>query len=432
MILLVVLGIGIGGTLYLTRGQGGNKEILLEPVSNPGPDPYTPQLGALPSVAAATGNPATTNPAITNGATPGPVATATLPTANPGQQTTALAIYGGSGSNVVCDKAKLVAFLQANPAKAAAWASTLGITPDQIPAFVAALEPAVLSHDTRVTNHGFANGQATERQSILQAGTHVLLDAAGVPVTRCLCGNPLLPAKAVSGPPTYTGTQWTGFNPSTVVASTQLPLSLQGGGPGVTTGPTVTLPAPTTTAPPTPEVTAPPSYQPAAGNLVVDGGFEDGLVAPWGTGIYEPRAEIFWGAAQASASVVTTDAHSGANALLINNASTIAPQIYRTMSQAVPVKSGAAYCLTFWVKSPGAQPGILSFPLENTWGSRIAVQGGSEDWTEYAGTVTAQTGSFDVRLISENQGSILVDDIELTAGVCVVSIGPVPPGQSAR
>ena len=43
-----------------------------------------------------------------------------------------------------------------------------------------------------MTNHSFVDGRAVAFQSILQAGTAVLVDKDGVPVARCRCGNPLL------------------------------------------------------------------------------------------------------------------------------------------------------------------------------------------------------------------------------------------------
>src|SRR5207244_7246225 len=45
--------------------------------------------------------------------------------------------------------------------------------------------------DTRITNHTFEGGQAVGFQSILAAGTAVLVDKYGEPVARCRCGNPL-------------------------------------------------------------------------------------------------------------------------------------------------------------------------------------------------------------------------------------------------
>ena len=99
-----------------------------------------------------------------------------------------------------------------NPDKAAVWADAQRIDPDEIGAYVESLTPTVLQHDTQVTNHGFADGVATPRQSVLQAGTAVLIDDAGVPRTRCACGNPLLEPAPVADP-VYEGDAWEGWGP---------------------------------------------------------------------------------------------------------------------------------------------------------------------------------------------------------------------------
>jgi hypothetical protein len=114
-------------------------------------------------------------------------------------------------------------FLNQNPAKAAAWAATEGITPDKIGGYLGQLTPVVLLSDTRVTNHGFANGNATTIPTILQAGTAVLVDGYGVPRARCACGNPLTPAVPVKSTPSYSGTKWPGFNPSSAVVVNNSP-----------------------------------------------------------------------------------------------------------------------------------------------------------------------------------------------------------------
>jgi hypothetical protein len=62
---------------------------------------------------------------------------------------------------------------------------------EDIPQFLDALTPVRLRYDTRVTNHGFRDGEARPFQAILQAGTAVLVDRHGVPRNRCSCGNPL-------------------------------------------------------------------------------------------------------------------------------------------------------------------------------------------------------------------------------------------------
>lgn len=114
--------------------------------------------------------------------------------------------------NAACDPAKMIAFLRANPDKAAAWAGVQGITVSDISAFVTDLTPVLLRSDVAVTNHGFADGAATPRHSVLQAGTAVLVDRSGVPRARCMCGNPLTPPSVFTRP-RYSGPIWSGFTP---------------------------------------------------------------------------------------------------------------------------------------------------------------------------------------------------------------------------
>ena len=124
-------------------------------------------------------------------------------------------LYGGTLNNATCDPQKMVAFLQANPEKAAAWAGVQGIAVGDIPRYVAELTPLVLRSDTAVTNHGFANGKPTPRHSVLQAGTAVLVDKFGVPRSRCMCGNPLTPAQVFSKP-RYEGQRWASFSETNI------------------------------------------------------------------------------------------------------------------------------------------------------------------------------------------------------------------------
>lgn len=101
--------------------------------------------------------------------------------------------FGGSGSNYVCDREALLRFLQASPDRMRAWAGVVGIDPDpeSLSRYIRSLTPVTLTVDTRVTNHNYVNGRAVPFQSILAAGTAVLVDKYGKPVARCKCGNPL-------------------------------------------------------------------------------------------------------------------------------------------------------------------------------------------------------------------------------------------------
>lgn len=77
-------------------------------------------------------------------------------------------------------------------AKVTAWANTLALeSPDGVEEYVDSLTAVRLRLDTRVTNHAFRDGQAVPFQSVLQAGTAVLVDDTGVPRVKCNGGSPL-------------------------------------------------------------------------------------------------------------------------------------------------------------------------------------------------------------------------------------------------
>jgi tRNA A-37 threonylcarbamoyl transferase component Bud32 len=204
---VVLIGLIVAITLVATSGDDpvSASEIWAEPLSSLGNDPFTDSI-------------ASTSPILPKSTTL-PSLPANLPA--PGQVTSiagsAPGLYGGTNQLSVCDAKKLLSFLQSHPDKASAWAETLGIAAGSIPEYVAGLTDVVLQKDTRVTNHGFTDGKANPIQSILEAGTAVMLDQFGVPRVRCKCGNPLTPPTAITETPTYQGTAWPGFNPTKVI-----------------------------------------------------------------------------------------------------------------------------------------------------------------------------------------------------------------------
>ncbi|XRQ13666.1 DUF6777 domain-containing protein [Actinomadura welshii] len=158
-------------------------------VGTPGPDPYAPMAGT-----------------DRTGVQERPQAGGTAAGDSPG-------LYGGTRQEATCDPQKLVAFLQANPDKAKAWAGALGIPVGDIPRYVSGLTPVLLRTDTLVTNHGYRNGEATSGPAVLQAGMGVLVNGYGVPAVKCNCGNPLTrpEKKIVPDDASYTGRSWPEF-----------------------------------------------------------------------------------------------------------------------------------------------------------------------------------------------------------------------------
>ncbi|MFI9323073.1 DUF6777 domain-containing protein [Kitasatospora aureofaciens] len=120
-----------------------------------------------------------------------------------------------------CDTERLIGMVSSGDT-GRAWASAAGIEQSAIPSYLRSLTSAYLRVDTRVTNHSYKSGAVVEFQSVLQAGTAVLVDAQGVPRVRCACGNPLKPPMLVSNAK-YTGKAWTGFEPSTLIVVVPAP-----------------------------------------------------------------------------------------------------------------------------------------------------------------------------------------------------------------
>ncbi len=197
---LAVLGGDDSGAATGVPGKGAGAVLVLEPAAAVGDDPFTS------SVAKGAGN-SFSEIGSTSGGTKsgGRVSVTPVVGTTPG-------LYGGTQSIGSCDAEQMIAFLQSEPAKGAAWARVQGIAVTDLAEYVRSLTPVVLRQDTRVTNHGYANGQATPRQSVLEAGTAVLVDAEGVPRAKCACGNPLLGPEPLDAGAPNSGEAWPGYS----------------------------------------------------------------------------------------------------------------------------------------------------------------------------------------------------------------------------
>lgn len=260
--LAVALLTGTAAFAFLSRDDTvAAAPVVLEPLGSDGPDPFTTSV-AIGEVAAF---PEAVNAVVTETIAdlPQDAATGTLVAAGgtPG-------LYGGSGADT-CDAAALSGFLTdpSNSAKAAAWASAMGVESPEITGLLDQLTSTVLTIDTRVTNNGYSKGRATQRQSILQAGTAVMVDRFGVPRVRCSCGNPLSEPSAVQlGTATFEGQRWSSFDAARTttpraVADPLDQLTLVNVDDGVL------FERPVGTAPPEPEA----EPEEATGNIVITG-----------------------------------------------------------------------------------------------------------------------------------------------------------------
>jgi hypothetical protein len=206
---LVVIVVAVaGGVVLANRGSSKRASVTFEPARSAGENPFSDSV--------AVGTPTTFPKAVlaaiakTRARLPIDKKTGTRVISG-----TAPGAYGGNGATPVCDASALVSSLQKNPGNGAAWAKAFGITPKDIATFVAGLTPVVLTNDTRVTNHGYDHATVAPRQSILQAGSPVMVDTTGVPRVACTSGNPLAATRPIIITKTH-GDAWPGFSSSAV------------------------------------------------------------------------------------------------------------------------------------------------------------------------------------------------------------------------
>ncbi|MFJ5726805.1 DUF6777 domain-containing protein [Streptomyces paradoxus] len=208
---------GHAGTTGLGGDAGAGGELLLLAAADPGPHPFTDST----ALTAATPSPAARTPGGTERAFTASAGPRSLSGGTPG-------LYAGAERTGSCDIGRQIGHLTRDPARGRAFAEAAGISPASVPDHVRALTPVVLRADTRVTGHGFRAGRITRHQSVLQAGTAVLVDDHGLPRLRCAGGNPLRPPAAMRGTPVTTGTPWPGYRPDEVIVVTPAPRAVTG------------------------------------------------------------------------------------------------------------------------------------------------------------------------------------------------------------
>ncbi|MEU4711182.1 DUF6777 domain-containing protein [Nocardia salmonicida] len=215
----VVLASGaVAATVVLTNASSslGSPELFLEPSDLQGHSPFMPTPPRMYW-------PDGSQPVLELPSTSGSAA------AKPFAGDTA-GLYGAPRDQVPGDRDDMIAFYGAHPEQASGaaqvlrddaafkWSGGQRIDGSDLVRYLRELTPALLRIDVRVTDHLWVNGRAVPRQSILQAGTAVLLDSHGVPRFRSLSGSPLTLPSALAHTPTIVGTPWPGYAPEQVVA----------------------------------------------------------------------------------------------------------------------------------------------------------------------------------------------------------------------
>jgi CHAT domain-containing protein len=161
-----------------------------------------------------------------------------------------------------------------------------------------------------------------------------------------------------------------------------------------------------------------------ASNLLQNGGFEEGLIFPWGTGHYERedgqfRFGIWWNSnnARGLMKIDTAVSHTGLRSLQVRNASPPAAHVFSTLSQRISgLEPNQIYHIDYFLKAEDLAPGAVSFAIDEGWNKRLpAPPPGSYDWKHFATDINIGHNDFiDFRILSLATGTFWIDDIRVT------------------
>ncbi|MCP4701956.1 MAG: CHAT domain-containing protein [Gammaproteobacteria bacterium] len=156
-------------------------------------------------------------------------------------------------------------------------------------------------------------------------------------------------------------------------------------------------------------------------NILINGGFEDGLIFPWGTGHYERtdgkfRFGVWWNSKNAKA-FMKIDAdlrHGGEKSLRITNNSPSEPHVFSTLSQRITgLAPNSVYRISYYAKAENLSGGAVSFTIDAGWNKRLpAPPPGTYDWRRFETAVNIGHNDYiDFRIIHVNTGTLWLDDI---------------------
>lgn len=151
--------------------------------------------------------------------------------------------------------------------------------------------------------------------------------------------------------------------------------------------------------------------------LLVNAGFEQGFVKPWGTGLYSENRPLWWnsGGCRSTVEIDESSVIEGAAALHIVNPSPRAAQVYGTTAQRIRIEPDRPYRLTVWARGLDlASAGAVSLVVDADWRVRpVSLPAGTYAWTGLSGTFSLPADYADIRILSEDAGEAWIDDVRL-------------------
>ncbi|MGG1516414.1 beta-galactosidase [Paenibacillus oryzisoli] len=128
------------------------------------------------------------------------------------------------------------------------------------------------------------------------------------------------------------------------------------------------------------------------------------------------------GGVTASVNPVSGVSHSGDYSLRIVNSSPFQSNVYVNVGQTIPVEPNTTYTFKVWVKGENAKN--VWFPGGAGWKQRKSFPSGTYNWTEvsYTYTTGAAETSYRLTVLSENAGTVWIDDLSVVKAGSAVNL----------
>lgn len=128
-------------------------------------------------------------------------------------------IYGTGGEADACEASDLANLFVDEAEHTRDFAEIIGVDPEEMSSYIMGLTSTYLARDTWVTNYYLDDaGQLASYQSVMEAGTAVLVDSYGVPRVRCASGSPLQERNEDLADPRSGEPTWEDYNGKDVVS----------------------------------------------------------------------------------------------------------------------------------------------------------------------------------------------------------------------
>jgi hypothetical protein len=168
------------------------------------------------------------------------------------------------------------------------------------------------------------------------------------------------------------------------------------------------------------EVSKHTAFPPILQVALLNGDFELGLSTYWGRGPYKPTgglaAWLVFGDCRTSADVTNTTCHGGVASLRIRNDSPRALGVFALTEQTVALTPGTRYRVSVWAKTENltADGLVIRVACKDTR-EAVSLPTGTYDWKSLSGDFTADASVATVSIVSQNTGTIWLDDLRIEA-----------------